>query len=88
MTLVNVAYDKDGHQLEESEKRTNLWAWKVPHNTGITMVPVRKDEDGTITVQESWWPSADGSHQIHQLTDGTMWNENGQRCDAQGNPIA
>lgn len=46
------------------------------------------NEDGTITVQESWWPSADGSHQIHQLTDGTMWNENGQRCDTQGNPIA
>ena len=46
------------------------------------------NEGGTITVQESWWPSADGSHQIHQLTDGTMWNENGQRCDAQGNPIA
>ncbi len=46
------------------------------------------NEDGSITVQESWWPSADGSHQIHQLTDGTMWNENGQRCDAQGNPIA
>ena len=42
---------------------------------------------GTITVQESWWPSADGSHQIHQLTDGSMWNENGQRCDSQGNPI-
>ena len=49
VTLVNVAYDKAGHQLEESEKRTNLWAWKVPHNTGITMVPVRRDEDGTIT---------------------------------------
>ena len=46
------------------------------------------NEDGSITVQESWWPSADGSHQIHQLTDGTMWNENGQQCDAQGNPIA
>lgn len=46
------------------------------------------NEDGTITVQESWWTSSDGSHQIHQLTDGTMWNENGQRCDAQGNPIA
>ena len=45
------------------------------------------NEDGSITVQESWWPSADGSHQIHQLTDGSMWNENGQRCDAQGNPI-
>ena len=26
VTLVNVAYDKRGHQLEESEKRTNLWA--------------------------------------------------------------
>ena len=46
------------------------------------------NEDGSITVQESWWPSADGSHQIHQLTDGSMWNENGQQCDAQGNPIA
>lgn len=46
------------------------------------------NEDGSVTVQESWWPSADGSHQIHQLTDGSMWNENGQRCDSQGNPIA
>ena len=30
VTLVNVSYDKSGSQLEESEKRTNLWAWKVP----------------------------------------------------------
>ena len=30
VTLVNVSYDKEGHQLEESEKRTNLWAWRVP----------------------------------------------------------
>ena len=44
-------------------------------------------EDGDNTVEESWWSSADGSHQIHQLTDGTMWNENGQRCDSQGNPL-
>ena len=49
VTLVNVAYDKEGHQLEESEKRTNLWAWKVPHSTGLVMVPVRKEEDGTVT---------------------------------------
>ena len=49
---------------------------------------VTEDENGNIVVEESWWPSADGSHQIHQLTDGSMWNENGQRCDAQGNPIA
>ena len=49
VTLVNVAYDKKGHQLEESEKRTNLWAWKVPHSTGAVMVPVRREEDGTLT---------------------------------------
>ena len=48
---------------------------------------VSEDENGNIVVEESWWPSADGSHQIHQLTDGTMWNENGQQCDAQGNPL-
>ena len=44
-------------------------------------------EDGDNTVEESWWSSADGSHQILHLTDGTMWNENGQRCDSQGNPL-
>lgn len=48
---------------------------------------VSEDENGNIVVEESWWPSADGSHQIHQLTDGTMWNENGQQCDSQGNPL-
>lgn len=53
-----------------------------PEQTGPTVNP-----DGTITVQESTWWSADGSHQIHQRTDGSMWNENGQQCDAQGNPI-
>ena len=45
------------------------------------------DEGGNV-IEESWWSSADGSHQIHQHTDGSMWNENGQQCDAQGNPIA
>ena len=28
VTLANVSYDKEGYQLEESEKRANLWAWK------------------------------------------------------------
>ena len=57
-------------------------AVQEPEQTGPTVNP-----DGTISVQESTWWSADGSHQIHQLTDGSMWNENGQRCDSQGNPI-
>ena len=54
----------------------------VPETPAETPTP---SEEGTV--QESWWWSADGSHQIHQLPDGTMWNENGERCDAQGNPI-
>ena len=73
VTLVNVAYDKDGHQLEESEKRTNLWAWKVPHNTGITMVPVRKDEDGTITeLKEAAGPDQLWAWKYPPEKDGTV----------------
>ena len=73
VTLVNVAYDKDGHQLEESEKRTNLWAWKVPHNTGITMVPVRKDEDSTITeLKEAAGPDQLWAWKYPPEKDGTV----------------
>ena len=42
---------------------------------------------GQVVVPESTWWSSDGSHQIHQRSDGSMWNENGERCDAEGNPI-
>ena len=42
---------------------------------------------GQVVVPESTWWSSDGSHQIHQRSDGSMWNESGQRCDAEGNPI-
>ncbi|WP_300364233.1 Stk1 family PASTA domain-containing Ser/Thr kinase [uncultured Subdoligranulum sp.] len=57
-------------------------------STGVPETPAETPTpSGDGTVQESWWWSADGSHQIHQLPDGTMWNENGERCDAQGNPI-
>jgi len=48
VTLVNVSYDKSGSQLVESEKRTNIWAWKVPHGVGAVMVPVRTREDGSL----------------------------------------
>ena len=33
VTLVNVAFDKDG-QLHETHEHTNLWAWKVPQEDG------------------------------------------------------
>ena len=39
VTLVNAKYDKDGN-LAETPEKTNIWAWKHPH------------EDGTITYQK------------------------------------
>ena len=33
VTLVNVAFDKDG-TLHETDEHTNLWAWKVPQEDG------------------------------------------------------
>lgn len=57
-------------------------------STGVPETPVETPAPSTSdgTIQESWWSSSDGSHQIHQLPDGTMWNENGELCDAEGNP--
>ena len=33
VTLVNVNFDKDGN-IQETEQRTNIWAWKVPQDDG------------------------------------------------------
>lgn len=58
-------------------------------STGVPETPAETPApSGSGGVAESWWWSSDGSHQIHQLPDGTMWNENGVQCDAEGNPIA
>ena len=57
-------------------------------STGIPEAEPETPSGGDGGIQESTWWSADGSHQITQHTDGSMWNENGQQCDAQGNPIA
>ncbi len=35
VTLVNAKYGADG-ELEECEEKTNIWAWKHPHNDGTT----------------------------------------------------
>lgn len=58
-------------------------------STGVPETPVETPtpDTGDGQIQESWWWSSDGSHQIHQLPDGSMWNESGARCDAEGNPI-
>ena len=83
VTLVNVSYDKEGHQLEESEKRTNLWAWRVPHSTDMVMVPVREEADGSFTElkapEAGWLPEGfeapkGGAHAgtFGDLTPGEM----------------
>lgn len=58
-------------------------------STGVPETPVETPtpDTGDGQIQESWWWSSDGSHQIHQLPDGSMWNEDEVRCDAEGNPI-
>lgn len=57
-------------------------------STGVPETPVETPAPSDGTIQESTWWSSDGSHQITQHSDGTMWNENGAQCDAEGNPIA
>ena len=57
-------------------------------STGVPETPVETPAPRDGTIQESTWWSSDGSHQITQHSDGTMWNENGAQCDAEGNPIA
>ena len=34
VTLVNAKYNKETGELEETDERTNLWAWKHPHSDG------------------------------------------------------
>ena len=57
-------------------------------STGVPETPAETPTpDPNTGIAESWWWNSDGTHEIHQLTDGTMWNEKGERCDAEGNPI-
>lgn len=45
VTLVNARINPETWELEESEERTGLWAWKHPHKADgtITYVPLRGD---------------------------------------------
>ena len=74
-----------GSQVRITSAITLVVSTGVPEVVPETPTDNGGGDDGGIA--ESWWSSADGSHQIHQLTDGTMWNENGQQCDSQGNPL-
>ena len=44
VTLVNAEYDENG-QIRESEKRTEMWAWKHPHKADgtVTFTPLKGD---------------------------------------------
>lgn len=44
VTLVNAEYDENG-EIRESEKRTEMWAWKHPHKADgtVTFTPLKGD---------------------------------------------
>lgn len=81
-TVLN-QYPEAGTEARVSSIITLVVSTGVPDTPAETPAPTTSDG----TVQESWWWSSDGSHQIHQFPDGSMVNENGVACDAQGNPI-
>lgn len=81
-TVLN-QYPEAGTEARVSSIITLVVSTGVPETPAETPAPTTSDG----TVQESWWLSSDGSHQIHQFPDGSMVNENGVACDAQGNPI-
>ena len=73
VTLVNVPTTRTAISWRSPRSATNLWAWRVPHNTGITMVPVRKDEDGTITeLKEAAGPDQQWAWKYPPEKDGTV----------------
>ncbi|NLM84338.1 MAG: ABC transporter ATP-binding protein [Clostridiales bacterium] len=64
VTLVNIAYDKDGH-IVESEHRTGLWAWKIPGKTGNAQyVPLR----GEVRIENVDFGYLPGTTVLHDVS--------------------
>ena len=63
VTLVNVKYD--GDDLVETEERTNIWAWKHPHNDGsLTYTKV----DGYVTFTDVDFGYEDEKLVLHNVS--------------------
>jgi len=72
VTLVNVKENANG-ELEESDKRTGMWAWKHPHSDG-TITYTRLEGDVRLTEVDF---SYDGEKQV--LYDVSVYAEPGQK---------
>ena len=64
VTLVNACYDKDGN-ITECKERTNLWAWKQPHEDGS--VTYHKLE-GDVRFENVDFAYEEGKPVLHNIT--------------------
>ena len=65
VTLVNVRVNPDTWELEESDERTGMWAWKHPHKADgtITYEPLRGDVS-MVDVDFGYTPDHDVLHGV------------------------
>lgn len=71
--LVNAHYGKNG-ELEETDKRTNMWAWKHPHKADGTITYERMR--GDIVFEDVDFGYTDDKMVLHDIT---MYAEPGQK---------
>jgi len=72
VTLVNAKYDENGN-ITESEKRTGMWAWKHPHETGELTYTLLEGDVRMFEVDFSY----DGKKTV--LTDVSLYAKPGQK---------
>ncbi len=72
VTLVNAKYDENGN-ITESEKRTGMWAWKHPHETGDLTYTLLQGDVRMLEVDFSY----DGKKTV--LSDVSLYAEPGQK---------
>ncbi len=71
--LVNAKEDENG-QLEESDTRTNLWAWKHPHKADGTIT--YKKVEGRVVLDDVDFGYTDDKIVLHNIS---LWAEPGQK---------
>ena len=72
VTLVNAKYDKDGSLVETPEK-TNIWAWKHPHEDGTTTYELVRGDVRFFDVDFGYDPEKIVLHDV------TLYAEPGQK---------
>ena len=79
VTLVNAKYDKNGELVETPEK-TNIWAWKHPHEDGTTTYTQVRGDVRFFDVDFGYNPDKIVLHDI------TLYAEPGQRSRSSVQP--